>query len=135
ITFTYVISGVLLALTGLLFSYGYLTPFTQTVAWSVIFFFASAAASSAYLTVSEIFPLETRAIAIAIFYSLGTGVGGIFAPALFGVLIDSGSRESMMYGYMLAGGLMAFAGWVEWKIGICCEGKSLESIAAPIASR
>lgn len=134
IFFTYAASGVLLAITGFLFAQGHLTATTQTMCWSIIFFFASAAASSAYLTVSEIFPLETRAFAIALFYSLGTGIGGVIAPWLFGVLTDSGSREAVMYGYLFAAGLMLIAGIVEWKIGIDCEGKSLESIAHPLAS-
>lgn len=134
ITFTYGISGVLLVITGYLFAQGVLTATTQTVLWSVIFFFASAAASSAYVTVSEIFPLETRAFAIAIFYSLGTGVGGIVAPWIFGVLTDTGSREAVMYGYIFAAGLMMIAAAVEWKIGFDCEGQSLEDIAKPLST-
>lgn len=134
ITFTYVFSGILLSITGYVFSEGYLTAMSLTICWSIIFFFASAAASSAYLTVSEIFPLETRAIAIAIFYSIGTGIGGVLAPWIFGMLTDSGSRDAIMYGYMFAAALMIAAGLVEWKIGLSCEGKSLESIALPIAS-
>lgn len=134
ITFTYVISGVLLAITGYVFAQGHLTAITLTLCWSVIFFFASAAASSAYLTVSEIFPLETRALAIAIFYSLGTGIGGVFAPWVFGMLTESGSRDAVMGGYLFAAMLMIIAGLVEWKIGLSCEGQSLESIALPIAS-
>jgi MFS family permease len=134
IMFTYVVSGLLLALTGWAFSENYLTATTQTVAWSVIFFFASAAASSAYLTVSEFFPLETRALAIAIFYCLGTGIGGIFAPWIFGSLIESGSRGMIALGYVGASVLMIFAGIVEWFIGVDSEGRSLESIAAPLAT-
>jgi MFS family permease len=134
ITFTYAFSGVLLAITGYIFAQGHLTALSLTVCWSVIFFFASAAASSAYLTVSEIFPLETRALAIAIFYSIGTGIGGIVAPWIFGMLTDSGSRNAIMYGYLFAAVLMICAGIVEWKIGLSCEGQSLESIAVPIAS-
>jgi MFS family permease len=134
ISFTYGISGLLLMVTGVLFSHGHLTAFTQTAMWSVIFFFASAAASSAYLTVSEIFPLEMRALAIALFYALGTGIGGVIAPWLFGVLTDSGSRDAIMYGYIFAGTLMAAAAVVEWKIGVDCAGQSLESIALPLSS-
>jgi MFS family permease len=134
ITFTYVMSGALLALTGYLFVHGHLSATTQTLLWSIIFFFASAAASSAYLTVSEIFPLETRAIAIAVFFSLGTGIGGVVAPWLFGRLTESGSRHEIMWGYLFAGGLMVFAGVVEWGLGVNSERKSLESIAAPLAS-
>ena len=95
ITFTYGVSGVLLALSGYLFSIGVLSAQTQTIAWMVIFFFASPAASAAYLTVSETFPLEVRALAIALFYAVGTGIGGVAGPALFGALIDTGSRGSV----------------------------------------
>jgi len=133
ICFTYGISGVLLALTGFLFEQGGLTAISQTISWSVVFFFASAAASSAYLTVSEIFPLETRGIAIALFFSLGTGVGGIVAPWLFGVLIGTGSRLAILCGYIFAGVLMLAAAAVEWVIGIEAAGKSLESLAPPFA--
>ena len=98
ITFTYGISGVLLAASGYLFSIGALSAQTQTIAWMVIFFFASPAASSAYLTVSETFPLEVRALAIALFYAVGTGIGGVAGPALFGALIDTGSRNSVFAG-------------------------------------
>ena len=96
IFFTYLVSGLLLALTGYLFMQGVLTAFTQTLCWMVIFFFASAAASSAYLTVSETFPLEVRALAIAIFYAIGTGIGGIAGPLVFGMLIESGSRTALV---------------------------------------
>ena len=109
---TYIASGVLLALCGYLFAAGVLTAGQQTLAWSVIFFFASAAASSAYLTVSETFPLEIRALAIAIFYAVGTGIGGIVGPWLFGVLIDTGSRMSVFGGYLLGAALMVAAGAV-----------------------
>src|SRR5439155_22284148 len=98
ITFTYGTSGVLLAVSGYLFSIGVLSAQGQTIAWMVIFFFASAAASSAYLTVSETFPLEVRALAIALFYAVGTGIGGVIGPALFGALIDTGSRYSVFGG-------------------------------------
>ena len=94
IAFTYIASGVLLAASGYLFAQGVLAAAQQTFAWIVIFFFASAAASSAYLTVSETFPLEMRALAIAVFYAVGTGVGGVAGPWLFGVLIDTGSRRA-----------------------------------------
>ena len=93
ITATYALSGVLMALTGWLFALGVLDAVQQTLAWTVIFFVASAAASSAYLTVGESFPLEMRAIAIALFYAFGTGVGGVAGPALFGALIDTGSTR------------------------------------------
>ena len=104
ITFTYFASGALLAVSGYLFSIGVLTAQTQTIAWMIIFFFASPAASAAYLTVSETFPLEIRALAIALFYAIGTGVGGVAGPALFGVLIDTGSRTSVFGGYLLGRG-------------------------------
>ena len=132
---TYTISAILLTITGYLFARGYLSAFSQTACWSVIFFFASAAASSAYLTVSEIFPLETRGIAIAMFFALGTGAGGIVGPWLFGELIGSGSRDAIFLGYALAAALMLIAAVVEWMVGIDAEGKSLEDIAPPISSR
>src|SRR5205085_11265974 len=106
IAFTYGLSGILLAASGYLFSIGVLDAQGQTVAWMVIFFFASPAASAAYLTVSETFPLEVRALAIALFYAVGTGIGGVVGPALFGALIDTGSRSSVFAGYLLGSGLM-----------------------------
>src|SRR5271154_467391 len=99
---TYGVSGVLLALSGYLFSIGVFTAQTQTVAWMIVFFFASPAASAAYLTVSETFPIEIRAVTIAIFYAIGTGIGGVAAPFVFGKLIASGSRESVFAGYAFA---------------------------------
>ena len=131
---SYIVSGVLLIATAWLFARGFLTADTQVAAWCAIFFFASAAASSAYLTVSEIFPLETRALAIAIFYSLGTGIGGIAAPWLFGRLIDAGSRWYLFAGYLFAAGLMLVAAITEIVIGIDAEGQSLEKIAAPLSA-
>jgi MFS family permease len=106
----------------------------QTVAWMVIFFFASAAASSAYLTVSEIFPLETRALAIALFYSLGTGAGGIAAPWLFGTLIGTGSRVNLFYGYVAAAVLMLAAAAIEMVFGVAAERQSLEKVAEPLSA-
>src|SRR6516225_2140199 len=103
---TYAISGILLAISGWLFAIGALSATGQTIAWMVIFFFASAAASSAYLTVSETFPLEIRALAIAFFYAFGTGIGGVAGPWLFGALIDTGSRVSVALGYLLGAVLM-----------------------------
>ncbi len=132
---TYALSGVLLAITGWLFHQGMLTAFTQTAAWMVIFFVASSAASAAYLTVSEIFPLEIRAMAIAVFYAVGTLVGGVGAPALFGYLISQESRDYLFGGYLLAALLMILAAGVELWIGVAAEGQSLESIAAPLSSR
>ena len=112
IAFTYVASGVLLTGSGALFAQGTLSAAQQTFAWSVIFFFASAAASSAYLTVSETFPLEIRALAIAFFYAIGTGIGGIAGPWLFGALIDTGSRSSVFGGYLVGAALMIAAGLI-----------------------
>ena len=130
---TFAVSGLLLLLTSYLFAAGLLTPVTQTVAWFVIFFFASAAASSAYLTASEIFPLETRALAIACFYAVGTAIGGSVSPLLFGWLIESGSSWKVSGGYVLAACLLLIAAVAEWKLGIDAEGKSLESIADPLS--
>jgi MFS family permease len=135
ITGTFAISGILLLITAALFGAGLLTAVTQTIAWLVIFFFASAAASSAYLTASEIFPLETRALAIAVFYALGTLIGGSLSPLLFGSLIESGSSWSVSAGYSLAALLLLVAAVVEWWLGIDAEGKSLESIASPLSSK
>jgi MFS family permease len=134
IALTYAISGVLLALTGFWFMNGQLTATTITICWSVIFFFASAGASSAYLTASEIFPIEIRAMAIAIVYSVGTLVGGGVAPVLFGALIESGSPERVFYGYLLGAALMILGGVVELVLGVPAERKSLEEIAPPLSS-
>jgi MFS family permease len=130
---TYAISGVLLAVTAYLFSQNLLTATTLTVAWMTVFFFASAAASSAYLTVSEIFPLEIRALAIAFFYAIGTAVGGIIGPLLFGVLIGTGSRPAVAFGYAIGAVLMIFAAVVEARWGVAAERKSLETISRPLA--
>jgi MFS family permease len=131
---TYALAGVLLAVTGYFFLHGYFTAATQTVAWSVIFFFASAAASSAYLTASEVFPLEMRALAIAVFYALGTGAGGIVAPWFFGDLIGTGSRLYIFYGYLAAAALMGVAALAAALFGVDAEQKSLESVAAPLSA-
>ena len=131
---TYGLSGVLLAGAGYLFAIGVLSAMGQTVAWMVIFFFASAAASSAYLTVSETFPLEVRALAIALFYAIGTGIGGVVGPVLFGALIDTGSRWSVFGGYLLGSLLMVAAAAVEWSWGIAAERKPLESVSRPLAA-
>jgi MFS family permease len=133
ITLTYALSGLLLTATGYLFSRGLVSAETQTIAWMMIFFFASAAASSAYLTVSETFPIEIRALAIAFFYAIGTAIGGIAGPLLFGALIDTGARESVFAGYLLGSALMVFAAAVEWRWGIAAERRSLESVARPLA--
>jgi MFS family permease len=123
---------VLLAATGYLFMRDVIGAETQTICWMVIFFFASAAVSSAYLTVSETFPLEIRALAIAFFYAVGTGVGGIVGPWLFGVLIDTGSRTSVFGGYLLGAALMIGGGLVAWRWGVSAERKSLETVARPL---
>ena len=132
---TYLVSGVLLAATGWAFAEAWLDATTQTLAWTSIFFFASAAASAAYLTASEIFPLETRGLAIACFYALGTAAGGIVAPWLFGRFIGIGSRWYIFEGYLVAALLMAVAALVEWWIGIDAERRPLEAIAPPLAMR
>src|SRR5207302_517182 len=111
ISSTYIISGVLLIVTGLLFTHDMLSATTMTLCWCAIFFFASAGASAAYLTVSELFPLEARAMAIALFYSVGTGIAAL-SPSLFGALIATHSRTNVNYGYLLGAGLMICAGLV-----------------------
>ena len=133
ITATYAVSGLLLIVTGMLFVNEQLTATSQTAMWTVIFFFASAAGSAAYLTVSETFPLETRGLAIALFYSIGTGAGGVVAPGFFGWLIAQHSRDWLLLGYLIAAGLMLAAAVVEWLLGIDAERKSLEDIAEPLA--
>jgi MFS family permease len=130
---TYAISGLLLAVTGYLFSIDVLSAQAQTIAWMIIFFFASAAASSAYLTVGETFPLEIRAVAIAFFYAVGTGLGGVAGPVLFGWLIASGSRTSVFVGYLIGSALMIVAAGVEWVWGIAAERRPLEEVARPLA--
>jgi MFS family permease len=130
---TFALSGVLLFVTAYMFGEGLLSAATQTTAWVVIFFFASATASSAYLTASEIFPLETRALAIACFYALGTAIGGSISPLLFGWLIESGSAWRVSFGYGIAALLMLLAALTELKFGVDAEGKSLESIADPLS--
>jgi MFS family permease len=135
IALTYALSGVLLAGSGYLFAIGILSAAGQTVAWMVIFFFASAAASSAYLTVSETFPLEIRALAIAFFYAVGTGIGGMGGPWLFGWLIDTGSRWSVFGGYLLGAVLMIAAALVAARYAVAAERKPLEAVARPLAER
>lgn len=133
IVFTYAMSALLLAITGLLFRHGLLDATTQTLCWSITFFFASAAASSAYLTVAESFPIEIRAMTIAIFYALGTGIGGVLAPAAFGLLIESGSRGQVLGGYLFASALMLIAALAAWRLGIDSERQPLESVARPLS--
>jgi MFS family permease len=124
----------LLAGTGYLFAAGKLDAQTQTASWAVVFFFASAAASAAYLTASEIFPLEMRALAIAVFYAVGTAAGGIVAPLLFGALIGTGSRWAVFGGYLAASALMVVAAVVAARYGVDAQSKSLEEIAPPLSA-
>jgi MFS family permease len=132
---TYALSGITLACTGYGFMQGWLDAGTQTLAWSVVFFLASAAASSAYLTVSEVFPLEMRALSIAIFYAIGTGAGGFLAPALFGLLIETESRAAVAGGYWLGAALVLVAAGVAWRFGVDAERKPLEAVAPPLTGR
>lgn len=132
IAFTYAISGILLTVTGFLFEEGILGETTQTIAWMIIFFFASAAASSAYLTVSETFPLEIRALTIAVFYAIGTGLGGISGPLVFGALIETGSRSQVLIGYLIGAALMVAAAIVQAIWGTAAERKPLETVTRPL---
>ena len=134
IAFTYAISGVLLAVVGYLFRQGVVDAAALTACWTGIFFFASAAASSAYLTVSESFPLEARALAIALFYAVGTALGGAAAPWLFGVLVASGERSAVFAGYLFGAGLMIAAALTELAIGVKAERVPLESVARPLSA-
>ncbi|HEX7969581.1 MAG TPA: MFS transporter [Stellaceae bacterium] len=134
ISATYTLSGVMLAATAALFAAEMLDAATLTLCWTVVFFFASAAASAAYLTVGESFPLELRALAIALFYAFGTLLGGAFSPWLFGVLIESGSRAEILGGYLLGAALMVVAALVELKLGINAERRSLEDVATPLSA-
>ncbi len=130
----FIASGLLLVLTGILFQADVLNATTLTTAWVVVFFFASAAASSGYLTVSEIFPQEIRAMAIALFYSVGTGIGGIVGPVLFGRAIETGTVSAIVAGYFLGAILMMAAGVVEIVLGVEAAGRSLEQVAPPLGS-
>ncbi len=130
---TYALSGVMLTVTAYLFNADLLTASSLTVAWMVVFFFASAAASSAYLTVGEIFPLEIRALAIAFFFAIGTGVGGIAGPLLFGALIGTGSRASVAMGYVAGAILMGIAALAEAIWGVNAERQPLEALSRPLA--
>lgn len=131
---TYVSAGVALALTGWAFMTGKLDATGLALCWSAVFFLASAAASSAYLTVSEVFPLETRALAISVFYAVGTGAGGFIGPVLFGTLIESGSRDAVGWGYAIAAALVIGAGLLALRHGVDAERKSLEEIATPLGA-
>ena len=131
---TYGIAGIGLLVSGYAFSNDWLDARTMTWCWSALFFFASAAASSAYLTVSEIFPLEMRAVAISLFYAIGTGIGGFIGPALYGTLIGTGSRDALFFGYAVAGLLMAGAAITAAWLGIDAERQPLEAVARPLSA-
>jgi MFS family permease len=132
---TYILSGVLLAVSAVLFRADLLTATTQTIAWCVIFFFASAGASAAYLTVSEIFPQEVRAKAIAVFFAIAQCFGAL-GPVIYGALIGVGdSRVPLFYGYLLGAGVMVAGGLVAAFLGVNAEGRSLEDVAAPLAAQ
>jgi MFS family permease/ubiquinone/menaquinone biosynthesis C-methylase UbiE len=133
LTLTYALSGILLAATGWLFAQDLVSAPTLTMAWMVIFFFASSAASAAYLTVSETFPLEIRALAIAFFYAIGTGIGGVAGPLLFGALIETGSRASVFTGYLIGSALMLGAAYVASRWSVAAERRPLEDVARPLA--
>jgi MFS family permease len=132
---TYILSGVLLAVSAFLFNAGALTATTQTIAWCVIFFFASSGASAAYLTVSEIFPLEVRAKAIAVFFAIAQCFGAI-GPVIYGALIGDGSNPfDLFVGYLIGAGVMVLGGVVTIVCGVAAEGKSLEDVATPLSAR
>ncbi|WP_428396142.1 MFS transporter [Lichenicoccus sp.] len=131
---SYGIAGILMLLVAALFAAHRLDALTQTLGWVAVFFFASAASSSAYLTASEVFPLEIRALAIALFYAIGTVIGGAAAPWLFGELIEVGGAGPLALGYVGAAVLMLIAAIVALVLGVDAEGKSLESIAPPLSS-
>ncbi|WP_296595580.1 MFS transporter [Phenylobacterium sp.] len=130
---TYGVAGALLCATGWAFAQGWLSATTQTAAWTVIFFFASAGASAAYLTIGESFPLEIRAVTISLFYAFGTLVGGVGGPALFGALIDTGEPDRVMQGYLLGGGLMLAAGVLARRFAVAAERRPLEEVAPPLS--
>ncbi len=131
---TYILSGVLLLITGYLFDQHQLNATTLTISWSVVFFFASAGVSAAYLTVSEIFPLETRALAIALFYAIGTGIGGIIGPQVFGRLVPTGNTSDVFFALALGAILMIVGGLVEIVYGVKAERRGLEGIAKPLTA-
>jgi MFS family permease len=131
---TYLASGVLLLLTAYLFDQGALSATTMTACWCAVLFFASAGASSAYLTVSEVFPMETRALAIAFFYAIGTAAGGIAGPLLFSSLVSSGKVADTVLAFSIGASLMILAGLVEIFLGVKAERRSLEDIAQPLTA-
>jgi MFS family permease len=129
---TYALSGLMLIATAYAFQQGWLSAIGQTLCWSVIFFVASAAASSAYLTVSEIFPLEMRAVTISLLYAAGTALGGFAGPPLYGAMIEGGSRVGLFAAYALAGALMCLAALIAWKLGVNAERRPLEDVCPPL---
>jgi MFS family permease len=131
---TYTVAGLGLVATGYVFATGAVGPVGLSLCWSAVFFVASAAASSAYLTVSEIFPVEMRAISISLFYAVGTALGGFIGPPLYGALIESGSRDALFGAYAFAGVLMCVAAGVAGWIGVDAERKSLEEVCAPLGA-
>ena len=131
---TYILSGVLLLITGFLFDQHDLSAASLTIAWAVVFFFASAGVSAAYLTVSEIFPMETRALAIAVFYAVGTGIGGIIGPQLFGRLVPTGKTSDVFVALVIGAVLMIIGGLAEIAFGVKAERRRLESIAKPLTA-
>ncbi len=132
---TYILSGVLLFGTAWLFDAGALNATTMTACWCVVLFFASAGASSAYLTVSEVFPMETRALAIAFFYAIGTAAGGITGPLLFSSLVSTGKVSDTVIAFAVGASLMVLAGLVEVFLGVKAERKGLEEIASPLTAQ
>ena len=134
ISVTYAVSGMLLDIVVAMFERDLLSAVTQTIGWMIVFFVASPAASAAYLTVSETFPIEIRALAIAVFYAIGTGLGGVAAPYLFGKLIESGSRQSIFAGYAFAAILMFIASFVAARYAVAAERKPLEQVATPLSA-
>lgn len=134
ITGTYLASALGLLITGWMFQADMLSATTMTICWSITFFFASAGASAGYLTVSEVFPMEIRAMAIAFFFAISTGLGGAVGPGLFGKLIESGDRDQLFIGYLIAAALMAIAAIVEVVLGVDAEQETLEDVAEPLSS-
>jgi MFS family permease len=131
---TYIVSGVLLGVSAILFYAGTLDAVTQTIAWCVIFFFASAGASSAYLTVSEIFPIEVRAKAIAVFFAIAQCFGAL-GPLIYGALIGTGAHPARLFiGYLLGAAVMIAGGLTALALGVDAERKSLEDIATPLSA-
>jgi MFS family permease len=135
IMFTYCVSAILLAISGAMFNAGLLNAVTQTIFWCLIFFLASAGASSAYLTVSEIFPLELRGQAIAFFFAISQLAGGVAAPTLFGALVGDGTNPGpLTIGYYFGAAIMFAGGLIAWFFGVNAEGRSLEDIATPLSA-